>query len=82
MRPIATQPSFGRDVTDDQWKSLTLVTYIAVLVPNQKQEVEAQGQERGAKQVSQRRQVRDRETVRVLPRLPHDVDHPVCYTQQ
>lgn len=61
---------------------MTLVAYVAVLVPDHPQEVEAQGQEGGAQQVSQRRQVRDGETVRVLPRLPHGMDHPVCYTQQ
>lgn len=58
------------------------VAHIAVLVPDDPQEVEAEGQQGGAQQVPQRRQVRNGEAVGVFAALPHGVDHPVRDAQQ
>lgn len=61
---------------------LLSVAHIAVLVPDEPQEVEAEGQQGGSQQVSQRRQVRDGETVRVFAAAPHGVHHPVGDAEQ
>jgi len=58
------------------------VAHVAVLVSDDPQEVEAERQQGGAKQVAQRRQVRDGEAVGVLAAPPHGVHHPVCDAQQ
>lgn len=58
------------------------VAHVAVLVPYDPQEVEAEGQQRGAQQVPQSRQVGDGEAVGVFAAAPHGVHHPVRYAQQ
>lgn len=65
-------------------ESLTppLVAHVTVLVPDDPQEVEAEGQQGGAQQVPQCRQVWDGEAVGVFAAPPHGVDHPVGNAQQ
>lgn len=58
------------------------VAHVAVVVADDQQEVEAEGQQGGAQQVPQRRQVRDGEAVGVFAAPPHGVDHPVGDAQQ
>lgn len=58
------------------------VAHVAVLVPDDPQEVEAEGQQGSAQQVPQGRQVRDGEAVRVFAAPPHGMDHPVGNAQQ
>lgn len=66
----------------DAAHSAPSVTHVTVLVPDDPQEVEAKGQQRGSQQVPQRRQVRDGEAVGVFAAPPHGVDHPVSNAQQ
>lgn len=63
-------------------KTRPSVANVAVLVPDDPQEVEAEGQQGGAQQVPQCRQVRDGEAVGVFAAAPHWVDHPVGNAQQ
>lgn len=58
------------------------VTHVAVPIPYDPEEVEAECQQSRAQQVTQRCQVRDGETVGIFAIPPHGVHHPVCYTQQ
>lgn len=59
-----------------------LVPNICVSVPNEPEDMEAECQESGAKQVPQSSQVRDGEVVGVQAPAPHPVHHPVCDVQQ
>lgn len=65
-----------------QGSGVISVTHITVLVADVPQELEAEGQESGAQEVTQGSQVGDGETVWVFTTTPHRVHHPVCYTQQ
>lgn len=58
------------------------VTHVAVPVPYDPQEVEAESKQGCAQQVPQGCQVGDGKTVRVFAAPPHGMHHPVCYTQQ
>lgn len=58
------------------------VTHVAVLVPDDPQEVEAESKQGCAQQVPQGCQVGDGKTVGVFAAPPHGMHHPVCYTQQ
>lgn len=58
------------------------VSHISVSVSNEPEDMEAEGQEAGPQQISQGRQVRNREVIRVHPPTPHPVDHPVSQVQQ
>lgn len=58
------------------------VTHVAVLVPYDPQEVEAESEQGCAQEVPQGRQVGDGKTVWVFAASPHGMHHPVCYTQQ
>lgn len=70
-------------VTADAWLSQgASVAHVAVLVPYDPQEVEAERQQGRAQQVPQSRQVRDGKTVGIFAAPPHGVHHPVWYTQQ
>lgn len=70
-------------VTADAWLSQgASVAHVAVLVPYDPQEVEAERQQGRAQQVTQSRQVRDGKTVGIFAAPPHGVHHPVWYTQQ
>ena len=58
------------------------VADVSVTVADDVQELEGEREEPGAQQVAHRRQVRDREVVRVPPRLPQVVHQPVRDVQQ
>lgn len=58
------------------------VAHVAVLVPDDPEEVEAEGQQGGAQQVPKRRQVRNGEAVGVFAAPPYGVDHPISDAQQ
>lgn len=58
------------------------IAHVAVLVTYEPQEVEADGEQGCAQQITKSSQVRDGKTVWIFAISPHWINHPVCYTQQ
>lgn len=79
---IPTRQSVVSFITNGCLTQGDSVTHVAVLIPYDPEEVEAEGQQSRAQQVTQRCQVRDGKTVGIFAIPPHGVHHPVCYAQQ
>lgn len=61
---------------------LRSVAHVSVSVPDEPAHVEAEGEEAGPQQVTQRSQVGDRKVVWVHSSTPHPVNHPVCQVEK